>query len=932
MGEKDVLQDQLSDQMHMISSLQLRLDEQRLRVESVQKESNTALEHKVYDLESEIQALNEEVHIRDKTIRQLNNIVDQTKKLLADQQKQLNTTSDLDKELIDQLHKETESLKTENTFLKNRLQTETKLHPSVATPDIPELLDSMLSEKNADIDRLRAHLDDIKEEVEFYRALNLSRDQLLQISNDSKETFINIHSISGDLPDQYRKQSQFSDSISDNNLLDNDEGRNKTIFTGSSFRDPKYANKKHSPFIVPEISTIERIDPKQLNLTEDLEIKRESLSLPCDAVKLFKKVHFQDCEKNSYEEKIKHLQKELDDRDATLKNLEETILSEYIVDIRDLRKKLEFSEENLKETKEVLAEEIADLKEQEKKLRLELSETKTLLENKADLILNLKEEMEQKDTVYSNIIKEKLEMQNHLKELDSKLALFNDMEMELTERNKEMNYLEQQLSQIFDPDEVGNLRSKIEKLEDEFVNIRQKNMDLETKLKNKDEELLHLKESLRGYESEVFNKNELLSKYEKDYLNATSHCEALMSQIKTLEETIANNDLIISDLRQDIKQKQEDINTNQKKVLELQNILSDYQYKMDSMNKDSLQLNKKEIDFLEAKYKTELAEKDLKLTKNDTAIDELNKEIHHLQDFLYQKDKIITQMTRDSTSLHQSLEAIQTKIQESGNVIDLKKRLRDEQALTSALHEELQYLKRRLGEYETSGETSILRELKDSLEKEHALNTELLNIRETLIQDLHILEQKFDTEKDAVNRLQLLLDEEKQKSNAIQLHDANIIEKMRERLEQALDSEKDLLQQLEYEKRAKEEIQQKTGSVGLDSDKTNDPHFELACIKMDLVKATTENDILKSEFSTLNNLNALLKAEVHQTKQLTEVQKSEIDELKEKVHNLKDSEQTEKNKTKRNKQEIEQRNLELESNKGLLVSTVELRYKFYLTF
>lgn len=41
--EKDVLQDQLSQQMHDISSLQVRLDQRRLRVESVQKKTNVTL-------------------------------------------------------------------------------------------------------------------------------------------------------------------------------------------------------------------------------------------------------------------------------------------------------------------------------------------------------------------------------------------------------------------------------------------------------------------------------------------------------------------------------------------------------------------------------------------------------------------------------------------------------------------------------------------------------------------------------------------------------------------------------------------------------------------------------------------------------------------------------------------------------------------------
>lgn len=87
--ERDALQDQVTEQLVLISSLQIRLDEQRLIADDVQRQTNTSLEVRIYDLETELQALKEAVSSKDKMIKQLNNTIEQTKKRLEDREKQL---------------------------------------------------------------------------------------------------------------------------------------------------------------------------------------------------------------------------------------------------------------------------------------------------------------------------------------------------------------------------------------------------------------------------------------------------------------------------------------------------------------------------------------------------------------------------------------------------------------------------------------------------------------------------------------------------------------------------------------------------------------------------------------------------------------------------------------------------------------------------
>lgn len=73
-----------------------------------------------------------------------------------------------------------------------------------------------------------------------------------------------------------------------------------------------------------------------------------------------------------------------------------------------------------------------------------------------------------------------------------------------------------------------------------------------------------------------------------------------------------------------------------------------------------------------------------------------DQEIHHLQEFLKEKDKVIRQMSDDSKSLHRALETIQIKMKESGNVVELRKKLKDERRLNAELKDVVQRLQKEL--------------------------------------------------------------------------------------------------------------------------------------------------------------------------------------------------------------------------------------------
>lgn len=73
-----------------------------------------------------------------------------------------------------------------------------------------------------------------------------------------------------------------------------------------------------------------------------------------------------------------------------------------------------------------------------------------------------------------------------------------------------------------------------------------------------------------------------------------------------------------------------------------------------------------------------------------------DQEIYHLQEFLKEKDKVIRQMSDDSKSLQRALEAIQNKMKESGNVVELRKKLKDERKLNVEQRDLVQRLQKEL--------------------------------------------------------------------------------------------------------------------------------------------------------------------------------------------------------------------------------------------
>lgn len=152
--EKEILQERMSEQLMKISSLQTRLDEQRIRAEELNKQSTSDLTLRVHDLQTELSNLKETLISRDKKVSNLNNLLEHSKKIIDRQEHELALNDEEnDRTTIDKMQEEIDQKSELIKNLQHQIKTET-IH-KVALPD---LMETVMAEKNEEIDSLRRQL------------------------------------------------------------------------------------------------------------------------------------------------------------------------------------------------------------------------------------------------------------------------------------------------------------------------------------------------------------------------------------------------------------------------------------------------------------------------------------------------------------------------------------------------------------------------------------------------------------------------------------------------------------------------------------------------------------------------------------------------------------------------------------------------------
>lgn len=207
-NEKEVMKRQIQEQVVLISDFQIRLDQQRIKAEHIERQTNSSLETKIYDQQNEISHLQEKLRSREKSLAQHEQMVEQLGERVKELEEEL--ANPKEDEIIVELQKQLDALRMENQILKEK--------PSSESQILPSLMENILQDKNSDIEKLKAKVAETERQLLSYTSLNLDRNDLktladLKNSGGSIEQLISILDLSTPMVDRARHCVSDSASI-----------------------------------------------------------------------------------------------------------------------------------------------------------------------------------------------------------------------------------------------------------------------------------------------------------------------------------------------------------------------------------------------------------------------------------------------------------------------------------------------------------------------------------------------------------------------------------------------------------------------------------------------------------------------------------------------------------------------------------------------
>ncbi|XP_032599457.1 nuclear mitotic apparatus protein 1 isoform X3 [Drosophila grimshawi] len=162
--ERDSLQGRIDEQSHRISSLQKRLEEQRQRAEQLHRVGTSDLNTRVHELQSELRNLGEQLSARDKQMATMQQQLQRSKDEIVRLETELAARSQPDRNLIERLRAEVLQKGNELDKLKETMRTE-----MVNRQSLPDLMQTMLADKNDEIDHLQEQLQAKERELQAAR-------------------------------------------------------------------------------------------------------------------------------------------------------------------------------------------------------------------------------------------------------------------------------------------------------------------------------------------------------------------------------------------------------------------------------------------------------------------------------------------------------------------------------------------------------------------------------------------------------------------------------------------------------------------------------------------------------------------------------------------------------------------------------------------
>lgn len=575
------------------------------------------------------------------------------------------------------------------------------------------------------------------------------------------------------------------------------------------------------------------------------------------------------------------------------KNVIDTDDHEKCIDLRDgspvMQQKLDLIPEN----------EECSISEQnniEYQLENEIKHLKSILRDKAEELTNYKLQLASVPMLEEEMKKLRENLHETLKTIEDDKIRFEkliqsenevkeqilNLQCDIKKKSEENNSLVETLHQkdveltnlMFEKQDIQKVLDDLTAEYKNYDQIVQENKNLKDKLSDID-----------ALQVDLFQKKSQIEKSQKDLLEKNQELLTLRDYTELLKQTIKEK----TDLLNDLNQK---ANYHQLKIQEQSEHIEKLTYELNHFKCVSEFPNNE----LEIAYKNELKDRD--------------EQILHFKELLEEKEKIIGHISKDSDNLHSALATIQNKLKESGNILDLAVKLKNELKKNESLVIEVEQLREVVTRLENNAslhhvddiEKQVQKELDESIKLDNRLikaienddfisddndqntadkqltnlisqnevlqikldeeikrNIKLMVSKQTLLLDLKSMEDRLRKGEQINTKLQKELQQEMDKNNEIQTQDAAIMEAMRLRLEKALDKESMAKKICEQN-----EIMEKDGKTDFSSDPLSKEIYEELLLEVKSLRK--ELSVQYASSDKLYNEIVLLKAQIKSEK------------------------------------------------------------------
>ncbi|KAI8037725.1 hypothetical protein M5D96_009225 [Drosophila gunungcola] len=151
----------MDEQTQRISTLQNRLEEQRQRAEQLHRAGTSDLNTRVHELQGEVQNLGEQLAARDKQMATMRLQLQRSQEEIMRLEAEVTVRTQPDRSLVYKLEAEVQQKAAEIGKLKDKIRTE-----MINRLALPDLMETMLADKNDEIDHLRDQLEAKEKELQ----------------------------------------------------------------------------------------------------------------------------------------------------------------------------------------------------------------------------------------------------------------------------------------------------------------------------------------------------------------------------------------------------------------------------------------------------------------------------------------------------------------------------------------------------------------------------------------------------------------------------------------------------------------------------------------------------------------------------------------------------------------------------------------------